>query len=81
VPRPTLMVGGVLLAPAIRRTSARLRPVGIGYAVLMAAFAVADFIVPALQPIAAAALVVVTIAIPSRWPPASRQRCRWHGSI
>lgn len=63
-----LVAGAVTFGLAIRRTHRRLRWVGLGYAVCLAVFAMAGFLLEIVQPVAAAALVVVTVVLARRLP-------------
>lgn len=65
-----LMVGAVLLGNAVCRTGRGLRVVGTAYGWLLVVFVLAGFTVQVLQPVAAAALVVVTVLLARRLPAA-----------
>jgi hypothetical protein len=47
-----------------------MRLVGLGYAVCLPLFVLAGFVLPIVQPIAAAALVVATVVLARRLPTA-----------
>jgi hypothetical protein len=63
-----LIVAAVVLGTAIARTSRRLHWHGIAYAVLLPAFAVSGFVLPAVQPFAGFALAAATAALAVRLP-------------
>jgi hypothetical protein len=51
-------------------TPSLMRLVGLGYAVCLPLFVLAGFVLPIVQPIAAAALVVATVVLARRLPTA-----------
>lgn len=63
-----LIVSAIVLGTAIARTSKQLRWHGIGYAVLIAVFALSGFFLQPIQPVAGFALAVVTAALAMRLP-------------
>jgi hypothetical protein len=63
-----LIVAAVVLGTAIARTSRPLRWYGVGYAVLIAVFALSGFLLPPVQPWSGFALAAVTAALALRLP-------------
>ncbi|GAA3933868.1 hypothetical protein [Actinoplanes auranticolor] len=63
-----LIVAAALLGSAIARTSRRLRWYGVGYAVLIALFALSGFFLQPVQPWSGFALAAVTAALALRLP-------------
>ncbi|MEU8236186.1 hypothetical protein AB0C12_41910 [Actinoplanes sp. NPDC048967] len=63
-----LIVAAVVLGTAIARTSRQLRWYGVGYAVLIAVFALSGFFLQPVQPWSGFALAAVTAALAMRLP-------------
>ncbi|MGW4946487.1 hypothetical protein ACWEOZ_33440 [Actinoplanes sp. NPDC004185] len=63
-----LIVAAVVLGTAIARTSRQLRWYGVGYAVLIAVFALSGFLLQPVQPWSGFALAAVTAALALRLP-------------
>jgi hypothetical protein len=63
-----LIVAAVVLGTAIARTSRRLRWYGVGYAVLIAVFALSGFFLQPIQPWSGFALAGLTAALAVRLP-------------
>jgi len=63
-----LIVAAVVLGVAIARTDRRLRWLGVGYAALVAAFALSGFVLQPIQAFTGFALAAVTVGLALRLP-------------
>jgi hypothetical protein len=63
-----LIVAAAVLGMAIARTDRRLRWYGVGYAALLAAFALSGFVLPPIQAFTGFALAAVTAGLALRLP-------------
>jgi hypothetical protein len=68
-----LIVAAVVLGTAIARTNRRLRLAGTAYAVLIAAFTLAGFVLQPVQALAGFAFAIATSALALRLPSAMKQ--------